>query len=782
MWELDNKFDAIDARKDGKQDVWADFEAKKEAQRAFYQFAVKDAKGQIDMRHPSNIQLLKDVQTLLERQDLECYALTQSIQHQMQTLQSGTRQEVSKEQEQVEIQKFAQYFSIPAEKLQELTKTLKEWGLNLDVLQLLEKYKKYIDENLVWLDSQYLQKVKQSIGLRTLSIWKIVGDLRKKESDMSQFQNNKWIINEKVMEHFERVDKAILPSCIFYIKYSQKENREKLIQTLTTKYPPWLFARNKYQHEMDLTKYLDATKKMLDSKLTDEWDFDKWWFWTQFIFDERFPESEFYLNEIQTPKVPEFSILSEEDREIERKAKLYFIAAVGVQIWLGSATWLAWPVAWTGGTLVSAWIDAADLFSSTEVLMDILQGVGLVDPRYRMEKTLFDNFMAGLGIIPGISIAIKQQKIAKFLKKFSQNEVTKAMWEIGEALKDWLKWRTKLAQELWYTTQDIKKYTSMSVEDMLKIVTKDEREKAAEIVLWKKLNIEQKEAIWDAHVVGRAPFTYTDIKNKISILTKNGVFKENERKRLLLKWVCWEQGDPYKLFPFLERYRKVLGDNVKFEDIVWRWLNALTIKWEVKKSLYKIPFEEGKPIQEVNAAIEKEAIVHSGFRELVQPGWESWKLPRTVNVPKVSEIPKPPDVLYTMELIDAKSLSAEDLVRARPDLFSWRNWLSKEQLDGMNDFAIRKYLEGRYWEKEAHKLMTQFKPEQILNPRLNPVWGNQKLYDDFMKAKKYFEDNWLVHWDLHWGNVLIDKNWNLYIIDFGSGSGPESLFKRYNKE
>lgn len=764
MWELDNKFDAIDARKDGKQDVWADFEAKKEAQRAFYQFAVKDTKGQIDMRHPSNLQLLKDVQILLERQDLECYALTQSIQHQMQTLQSGTRQEVTKEQEQVEIQKFAQYFSIPAEKLQELTKTLKEWGLDLDVLQLLEKYKKYIDENLVWLDSQYLQKVKQSIGLRTLSIWKIVGDLKKKESDMSQFQNNKWIINEKVMEHFERVDKAILPSCIFYIKYSQKENREKLIQFLTTKYPPWMLSRNKYQHEMDLTKYLDATKKMLDSKLTDEWDFDKWWFWTQFIFDERFPEPEFYLNETQTPKVPEFSILSEEDKEIERKAKLYFIAAVGVQIWLGSATWLAWPVAWTGGTLVSAWIDAADLFSSTEVLIDILQGVGLVDPRYRMEKTLFDNFMAGLGIIPGISIAVKQQKIAKFLSKFSQNQVTKAMWETGEALKDWLKWRTKLAQELWYTTQDIKKYTSMSVEDMLKIVSREEREKAAEIILGQKLSQKQKDTIWEAHLVGSAPFSFSDIKEKVRILTRDNIFKENERKRLLQKGVCWEDIYYDLARKAVKRYKERISW-LTVDDIIDYWANAVVVRSKMDGKVYKLPlseFDEPKLLEE--------SMNHDKFFKQLREWKKTKQVPDNIHIPEVHTSPLEDKWLYSMQHIEWQTLGAKFTLRnpkyahlfpEPPEVLNTLTWsqIKKRLKDAkISDVEIDRTMTPPW---DAFDLLKSEFPDK-------PDWLR-----DIQKAVDYLKKYWLEHTDFHAWNIMftnktdeIAKEWDIFIIDF----------------
>lgn len=765
MWELESRFDAIDVRKDGKQDVWADFEAKKEAQRAFYQFAIKDAKGQIDMRNPKNIQLLKEVKALLERQDIECHAVTSSIEHQMQKLQSGVREELSQAQEQAEIQKLSNYFSIPPEKLSTLVQTLKEWGLNLDVLQLLGKYKKYIDENLVWLDANYLLKVKQSIGLRTLTIWNIVSDLRKKESDMSQFQNNKWIINEKVTKLFDRVDKAILPSCVFYIRYSQKAKADTFVKEYNKKYPS-LFRVDDGLRGQNMELWLSETKKVLESPLDEEWNFKFNWFGfgTQIIFDERRADSEAFLQEAQIPKVEETNLLSEEDREIEKKAKLYFLAAVGVQIWLGTASWLAWPAVWTGGTLISAWIDATDMFSSTEVLMDILQWVWLVDPRYRMEKTLFDNFMAGLGIIPGISIAVKQQKIAKFLTKFSQSEVSKAIWETGEALKNWAKWRTKLIQELWHTSEDIKKYSSMSVEDMLKIATREEREKAAEIVLWQKLSQAQKDTIWDAHKVWKAPFSFSDIKEKIRILTKDNLFEEQMRKRLLQRWVCGED-EYYNLSKQAVRRYKERIPWLAVDDIIDYGANAVVVRSKMDGRVYKLPLSEFD-----EPRLLEESMNHDKFFKQLREWKKTKEVPENIHIPDVHTSPLEDKWLYSMQHIEWQTLGAKFTLRnpkyahlfpEPPEVLNKLTWSQiKKRLKAakVSDVEIDRTMTPPW---TAFDLLKSAFPDR-------PDWLR-----DIQKAVDYLKKHWLEHTDFHAGNIMftnktdeIAKEGDIFIIDF----------------
>jgi Ser/Thr protein kinase RdoA (MazF antagonist) len=50
---------------------------------------------------------------------------------------------------------------------------------------------------------------------------------------------------------------------------------------------------------------------------------------------------------------------------------------------------------------------------------------------------------------------------------------------------------------------------------------------------------------------------------------------------------------------------------------------------------------------------------------------------------------------------------------------------------------------------------------------LKGEWYINKWPTDLSRALDYFREQWMVHADLHSGNIMVDKNGNIYIIDFG---------------
>ena len=93
-------------------------------------------------------------------------------------------------------------------------------------------------------------------------------------------------------------------------------------------------------------------------------------------------------------------------------------------------------------------------------------------------------------------------------------------------------------------------------------------------------------------------------------------------------------------------------------------------------------------------------------------------------------------------------------------------WIPKDLLDTISDEKFADLLEEKWisdiprvlnydqtnWKKMFDELY------KYAEDTLTPLW--------FWTATLYLEEFWLQHRDMHPGNVMIDKNKNVYIIDF----------------
>jgi len=139
------------------------------------------------------------------------------------------------------------------------------------------------------------------------------------------------------------------------------------------------------------------------------------------------------------------TLLNEGDAEIEKNAMRWFMWAIAWHLaiewwpallasvipWAWTALWaIAWWVLW-------AWIDIADIFSSEEALLQILKKAWAVPDEYHMEKTLIDNILAWIGLIPWVTLVAKSKKLAELMAKFgvSWSEVLEKMEDVLPILK-----------------------------------------------------------------------------------------------------------------------------------------------------------------------------------------------------------------------------------------------------------------------------------------------------------------------------------------------------------
>jgi len=329
-----------------------------------------------------------------------------------------------------------EYFYIPELIGKDIKLQLEKSHLDLDIVKFLRFYKKYIEKQLIWLDELIIEKIKQSIWLRFLKLSKIIkdrisfvdmeideGDYIVKDSDwyrtiwevrMTEIWNQKWIINSKIKEQFWFVDNKLLVSAEILLKYWKKYWNKELSEEVKKIYK--------------ISYKLEEVEEMFEAKIDKNWNFNEWFFSTQNIFDLDNEKDLKFIKENDIFIWKKISLLTKEDLEVEKNAITFFMAAVSIQVW-GESIW--WPLG-----IIAWWaIDFMDTFSDTEKLLDAVQMLWFVDPNYRMEKTLKDNFLAGIWIIPYTTQLVKGTKLTKWYTKLSKMD-QKKFWKAFELLKN----------------------------------------------------------------------------------------------------------------------------------------------------------------------------------------------------------------------------------------------------------------------------------------------------------------------------------------------------------
>ncbi|MCH2189128.1 hypothetical protein MK079_04855, partial [Candidatus Gracilibacteria bacterium] len=336
---------------------------------------------------------------------------------------------------QCEVDDVLDYFGV-GERFSGLEGELESIGLNLSLL--LEDYKNILENNLDGLDNVVLEKVKDSIVKRLERLGEIVEELRmeeiEKHGNLDSFGENRWIINEKIGEHLGFVNNELLPSIEAYLKVQNgAEVDERFTRTVVGEVD--MSGVNRYSQAkgygpnldyIPVSHHLSEVGELLKASVDSEGNFDEGFFSTQQLFDIQNPKHAKFLESIGVSG-KEVSLLNEKDIQIEQEAMLYFMAAIGVQIGVETLGGVV-------GMIAGGGVDVYDAFSSEEELLNMVQGLGLVDQEFRMDKTWVDNVLAGLGLIPGGTQLMKGSKLAKYLDTVDAKVFENAMERVKEKL------------------------------------------------------------------------------------------------------------------------------------------------------------------------------------------------------------------------------------------------------------------------------------------------------------------------------------------------------------
>ena len=320
-----------------------------------------------------------------------------------------------------------------------LEETLSKWGLNLSVKKVTWNIESFINTHIKlpeWSklsQEQYKALIWNIDHLIQSEIWGIKELVEEKIADNSDLSPSemRWIINWYVSEAFSRIVDDILIPTKLVLDASAKELRREITDT-----------KNPSERRFSL-KYLRVLSKNILS-----WEMQTVQEWKA----KSGKPGPLIDDIISTHKKniaskEDISLLSEADQEIEKKAMLLFMWAIAWHIaieWWPAALASVVPVVWTAAWAIVwnflwAWIDLADTFSDKETLLELIKKTGQIPEEFNMEKTYIDNILAGVGLIPGVTLAIKSAKLAALMAKFwiSGSDVLGSMKRILPIIKRW---------------------------------------------------------------------------------------------------------------------------------------------------------------------------------------------------------------------------------------------------------------------------------------------------------------------------------------------------------
>lgn len=458
------------------------------------------------------------------------------------------------------------YFNLDKGSLSSISSITKEAWLNFDPKIVLSHYQSFIEKNFrgVLKDSQ-VDKIKLSIKIRILNIYKIISSLKKAELEsnwnLKEFNRNRWIINSKIQDSFNFVNNQLFPSLEFYIKEKSWKLRDLSNSKETVTWVNINYRINDRIREID---------EMLDSEIDENWNFNEWFFSTQAIFDKtRDVDAKiFEYKNFNATDIGKINLLTEKDKELEEKINYWYLWFSIFQMipYLG-ATW-------------SIPTDILDAFSSEEWSIKLLQTIWLVPEDFKMEKWYLDNIFwflwLGLSIfwLQSLSKVSKIDKLTKILWKIDIEKLVTALKEISEKMNLDININeiiTKLQNLTTKFNLNLLKKEVSSVSDItiLKLKSLNEwdyifinwQKKYIAKVSWniiitkhiledwkvvsEKINLKMLKSSWEYNWLSKAEFSILDIEDRMYNLVNIASNINEIKEAILKKWQIWRYSSDY---------------------------------------------------------------------------------------------------------------------------------------------------------------------------------------------------------------------------------------------
>lgn len=209
-------------------------------------------------------------------------------------------------------------------------------------------------------------------------------------------------------------------------------------------------------------------------------------------------------------------------------------------------------------------------------------------------------------------------------------------------------------------------------------------------------------------------------------------------------------------YDYLIGYKEILWENIDISNILWEWVNGIVLKHPTNWTVIKIrkPWMDKDDIW---IEIDNHNKILWKLEEL--KSWENPNIDKSVKIPEIIDIDSwYLKTFYTMEKIEWQTLSTRIFRNEHP----WLKLENFEFLDTLTDRQIIELMTKKYWSKTdlLKKIRDDNKWKYLDDWLESGEWNKLKVAIDMLKIEN------MEHTDLHTGNIMIDKNWNTYLIDF----------------
>ena len=665
------------------------------------------------------------------------------------------------------------YFSLDSQKIWELQTELKEvW---LDIFNVLSNLQEFIESNLDSLPEEYKEKIKTSIGIKTLNISDIVTEMKNESTSAEDFKNKRWMLDEKIWDAYNFYTAKLFPT--LQVKLSILEGKE--IPSITQKPFLWEWSfkdGTKYNNPryVNIPSYMEEIDELLNAPVDSNGNFDEGFFSTQSLLENNDNAHKALLNDMWIESIDNVSLLNDKDKKIQQDAMISYFILIGVQM----IPYLGAPI--------SLWVDWVDTFSSHDGTLKLWKSLWIIDGNFQMEKEWYDNVLWWVWLA---LTAVGLQWISRW-KKLSDSfvslekiwfwrieEVLQVFWNklwitgeklqsISDYLKSLFKWDIDEASKWWKVENII--FSSDEIERLNKAEEFD--------ILWMSLTEKQKKAIIEAHNIWKRledeTYSLWDLKEKVRIL-QEADFKSSEIRILFDKNICWTEYPKFSniyedpRYSFLSEYRDILWD-ITENDIIGEWMNAIILKHPNKDD--KLVLKIAK--SEKSNSLMDELSTHSAFRDkllelrLKYKEWKEKELLDGFSIPKVS-IFWVKEWVYEMEYIKWKNFRNVIILEY------YKNELSDipvETIQWLTDNWIDNLLRER-WLQLYPTSSIEMDDRWMISEDRNFIIDIESDWSKIEREKikpilNILEKEWYKHNDEHWWNFLQWNDWKIYMIDF----------------
>lgn len=250
-------------------------------------------------------------------------------------------------------------------------------------------------------------------------------------------------------------------------------------------------------------------------------------------------------------------------------------------------------------------------------------------------------------------------------------------------------------------------------------------------------------------------------KDFVRMLLKNMKDEADDIRFERLK-LRMEQRTIYDKYPNLKKYEHITGP-IEEKNILGAGANGMVVDLPRQNVVLKIAHTP-----ELEKKLIREYYAQQFFRELLNEGKKRGLIPNTINIPTVERSADVSGVFYLkMRKVHGNSMKSLTLQKEYPQYFD------KAGGGVMTDHEIALILRNNN--------VPGIIIEQPTGSALNGMRSHfPDQADDLEATLKYLRENGFEHTDFHDINLMVDKEGNFFMIDFGSVKMPADYESQIN--